>query len=169
MAVMGFPGPTSSDVLSSVSVSSWASNMLCSPASWVRGERDNDWDSEDEFASEEGSDRGSWLLGYELDAIMEGGVDVDMIFSIESESGSVSESQSASNGAVRKSSGSSVSGEIRAAETPSPISTTVESESANKACIPSISSSMSNSGGTPSAPLTLSQINSDRSWMQART
>jgi hypothetical protein len=53
---------------------------------------DNAWDNTSGAASEEGSERDGGLPGYELDGVMEGGVDVDMILSIERESGSGSES-----------------------------------------------------------------------------
>jgi len=61
--------------------------MFCNPASAIRGECDIDCDCDidNEGASEEGSDRGGGLLEYEPDGVMEGGV--DMIFSIERESG----------------------------------------------------------------------------------
>lgn len=75
--------------------------MLCNPASGMSGECDSDCESEG-AASEGGSDRGGGLLEYEPDGVMEGGVDVDMIFSIERESGLESESSSTSIGEETK-------------------------------------------------------------------
>lgn len=73
--------------------------MFCNPASGARGE----CECEEGAPSEEGSERGGGLVGYEPDGVMGEAVDVDMIFSIERESGSESESKSASIGEETKS------------------------------------------------------------------
>jgi hypothetical protein len=74
--------------------------MFCNPASGTREE----CECEEGAPSEEGSDKGGGLVVYELDGVMGEGVDVDMIFSIERESGLESESKSASIGEETKSS-----------------------------------------------------------------